>query len=90
MSRDTDRDDEVQGTLRGLLVQLPSLPEKELDFVEQLISNYEYGLAVEELMDTIELSGLKLSSDQHAALAEAGRLVHVGPDYQHWLSSSPG
>lgn len=75
----------MQGILRGLLVQLPALPEPELDLIEQFISNYEYGLAVEVLMDTIELDSLQLSEDQFVAVAEAGQLVQVGPAYRRWL-----
>lgn len=86
--RDVDRDDEVQGILRGLLVLLPSLPARELDFIEQFISADEYALAVEVLMDTVEVVGVPLSEVQRVALAEAGRMVRVGPDYEHWLSAT--
>lgn len=77
--------DEVQGLLRGLLVQIPVPPTDDLDLIEQFISNNEYGLAVEVLMDTIEERGLPLSESQLTAIAEAGRMAHVGPEYARWL-----
>lgn len=39
-------------------------------------------------MDTIEIVEVRLSKAQRLALADAGRMVHVGPEYEHWLSPS--